>query len=65
MINLGESGWPDIIGIKKNGQFFGIEVKAKDGVLTDIQKQVGDTIQSSNGIWFVARDLTDVIGKGF
>lgn len=64
-IDLGESGWPDIIGLTKEGKFFGIEVKTKVGILSETQKEVGARILASSGIWFVARDLSDVISHGF
>ena len=65
MINVGEKGWPDIIGLKKDGIFFGIEVKVPGNRPTTLQDEVGAKIIRSNGIWFVAYDLDDVIVRGF
>jgi hypothetical protein len=63
--SVGESGWPDVEGITKDGKYFGIEVKARRGVLSDNQIRIGGEITKNNGIWFVARSLDDVIAKGF
>lgn len=65
MINIGESGWPDIEGLTKEGRFFGIEVKAPRGTLSDLQRQVGAKIIDNKGIWFVAYSVDDVIKQGF
>lgn len=65
MIKIGEAGWPDIEGITKEGRFFGIEVKAPRGTLSDLQRQVGAKIMDNKGIWFVAYSLDDVIKQGF
>lgn len=64
-INVGEAGWPDIIGLTKGGTFFGIEVKGAGGVVSEAQREIGDRINASGGIWFVAFDLADVIARGF
>lgn len=64
-IKIGESGWPDIEGLTKEGKYFGIEVKARKGVLSDNQKRVGEQILGTGGIWFVARTVDEVISKGF
>jgi len=64
-INIGEAGWPDIDGITKSGIFFGIEVKVPGGQPTPIQAQKGEEINKSNGIWFVATDVAEVIARGF
>lgn len=64
---VGEAGWPDIEGILKDGsgRYFGIEVKAAGGELRPSQIEVGKMILGSNGIWFVARSVDEVISRGF
>jgi hypothetical protein len=64
-INVGDAGWPDIEGITKEGQYFGIEVKARTGRLTPLQAERGKKIIETKAIWFVARSVDDVIGHGF
>jgi len=64
-IKIGEAGWPDIEGITKKGVYFGIEVKTNKGKLSPSQIEIGQKITESNGIWFVARSIDDVIKKGF
>jgi len=64
-IKVGEAGWPDIEGITQTGRYFGIEVKTPKGKLTPIQQEIGQRIIKSNGIWFVARSLDDVIERGY
>jgi len=64
-IKIGDAGWADIEGITPNGRYFGIEVKTPKGKLTPIQEEVGTKIIRSNGIWFVARSVQDVIDRGY
>jgi len=64
-VKIGEAGWPDIEGITKDGRYFGVEVKTKKGRLSPAQKEVGEKIIESKGIWFVARSVDDVIQAGF
>lgn len=64
-IKIGESGWPDIEGLTKDGRYFGIEVKTRTGVISDSQLSVGGQIIKNGGIWFVARSVDEVIEKGF
>jgi hypothetical protein len=61
---VGESGWPDIECLLKDGRYCGIEVKSRKGVVSDIQKNIGERIIATQGVWFVARSLDDVIAKG-
>lgn len=61
---VGESGWPDIEVILKDGRYCGIEVKTRRGVLSDNQKRIGDKILATNGLWFVARSVDEVIARG-
>ncbi len=63
-IKIGEAGWPDIEGMTRQGRYFGIEVKSKTGIVTMNQKIVGQRINESNGLWFVAKSLHDVIQMG-
>ncbi len=65
MFSLGESGWPDIEGLTKDGKYFGIEVKTRTGILSDSQLNIGGQIIKNGGIWFVARSVDEVIEKGF
>jgi len=64
-IKLGEPGWPDLIGMTKEGRFVGIEVKARKGEVTPLQVAVIDRINASGGMAFVARSVDEVIEKGF
>lgn len=68
-IKIGESGWPDIEGVVKDGEnkgkYFGIEVKSRTGILSENQLRIGGEITRNGGIWFVARSVDDVIEKGF
>lgn len=64
---VGESGWPDIevVNHRANGQYVGIEVKTRKGVLTEAQIRISQDISKAGGIWFVARSVDDVISHGF
>lgn len=53
-------GVPDILGIYK-GRMLGIEVKTKNGKLSDHQKRFMARINGNGGIAFVARSASDVI----
>lgn len=70
-VNLGEAGWPDIEGLTKaenacgSGKFFGIEVKARRGIVSPEQLRIGQEIIKNGGIWFVARTVDEVISQGF
>lgn len=64
-IRFGKVGAGDIIGLKKNGQFFSIEVKKEKGKPTLAQERFGEEVKASNGIWFIAYSLQDVIDWGF
>jgi len=59
-INLGESGWPDIIGYMPDGRFLGIECKVGDGKLSGAQRQRGADIAQSRGVWAVVRSVADL-----
>jgi len=47
-INLGKSGWPDIIAVHKG--FLGIEVKKPGEDLSDKQKEVKQNIERAGGM---------------
>lgn len=64
VINLGEAGWPDIIGLTKVGRFFGIETKIKPNKPTDTQLQILNRIKESGGISVLAYSLDDVTKAG-
>lgn len=53
------AGTPDLLLCYK-GIFIGIEVKSKTGRLSDSQIEIGLCIESSGGIWGVAKSLDDV-----
>lgn len=53
-------GVPDIVGIYQ-GRYLGIEVKTRNGVVSDNQRRFIDTINAAGGIAFVARSVDDVI----
>lgn len=55
------NGLPDIVAIKKpHGQFIGIEVKDKKGVLNENQLKFKELLESAGGIFIIARSLDDV-----
>lgn len=54
-----KAGVPDIIACL-NGRFIGIEVKRKDGRLSDLQKIHLDQIKNAGGIGIVARSVEEV-----
>lgn len=65
VINLGEAGWPDIVGLLPTGRFFGIEVKAGKNKTTSVQNEILERVKKNNGIALVAYSLDDVINAGF
>lgn len=66
MVNLGESGWPDIIGLlgrsygAKAGHFLGVEVKKPGNKTTPLQDSVLARIEEYGGITIVAYSIEDV-----
>jgi Holliday junction resolvase len=54
------SGTPDIVGCI-GGRFIAIEVKAKTGKVTELQKHNIKLIQDSGGLALIAYSLNDVI----
>lgn len=57
-------GCPDILGMTKTGQFLGIEIKKKHGVLSIEQHNFLERIRASGGIAIVATDLDDLRKEG-
>jgi hypothetical protein len=53
-------GVADIIGWRKGGQFFAIEVKSEKGRATPEQKQFIQDVKEDGGIAFIARSIDDV-----
>ena len=63
-VHMGEKGWPDIIGCTKDGVFFGIEIKSRQGKTTPDQDRILREMRESNAIAFVARSIDDVVAQG-
>ena len=59
-------GIPDIVLInyKENGRFYGIEVKAETGRLSDEQKEFQRLCEKHGGVYIVARSIDDVAAHG-
>lgn len=55
-----EKGVEDIIGVLKDGRFFGIEVKSKEGTLTTEQSKVAKLARRTGLLHLVARDVDEV-----
>lgn len=60
-IKIGVVGIPDIIGMLKSGRFYGIEVKAARGKVSDLQQKRLDQINRDGGLAFVAYGVNDVL----
>ncbi len=58
-----KKGVPDILALKA-GQFFGIEVKKKDGRLSPEQAEFGRMCVKSGGEYIVARSIEEVQAAG-
>lgn len=54
-------GKSDILGILKDGRFLAIEVKAKDGHVSDDQNYFIEMINKNGGLGFIAYDVQDII----
>lgn len=61
VIKVGVTGIPDIIGLLHGGRFYGIEVKAKGGVVSSIQQTRINQINEGGGLAFVAWGVDDVL----
>jgi len=60
-INLGKSGWPDIICcLPPSGIFFGIEVKKPGGVTSGRQDKIRHEIEQANGVVVVVRSVEEL-----
>lgn len=59
-VSYGFKGWPDIIG-HYHGRFLGIEVKARNGILSKDQIAILSRMQEDGCIAIVARSLDDVM----
>jgi hypothetical protein len=55
-------GIPDRIAVK-HGRFIAIEVKAKNGRLSDHQKAFRDQVIAAGGTYIEARSVEDVINR--
>lgn len=60
-IRSNRNGIPDIVGMCKNGRFFAIEVKSKNGKLTELQKFELNTIRENNGICAICYSFDDYL----
>jgi hypothetical protein len=58
-VRFGVLGSPDIIAVK-DGQFIGIEVKAKGKKLRDSQVEFKDKLEAAGGVYIIAYDIEDV-----
>lgn len=57
-------GCPDILGVNKNGQFMGIEIKKKNGTLSIQQHNFLEKIKENGGIALVVTELDDLRKAG-
>jgi Holliday junction resolvase len=55
--NVTKRGVPDIIGLKYNGTFIGIEIKTGTDKLSQAQLEMQELILAHNGIYIVAKDF--------
>ena len=59
-INLGEPGWPDIIGCLPGGRFLAVECKRPGQKLTREQERRLEELTVAGAQWVVATCLADV-----
>jgi len=59
-IKIGTPGASDIIACSPEGKFVAIEVKSKQGKLTEKQKNFLTKIEKNNGIALVIKDINDL-----
>ena len=59
-LRFGAVGSPDIIAVHK-GKYIGIEVKGKNGVQSEKQKEFQERLEQAGGIYILAYCLEDVI----
>lgn len=60
VVRFGCPGSADIIGLLASGRFLAIEVKRKDGRVSDGQRAWGARIARLGGVYVVARSVADV-----
>lgn len=64
-VRMGPKGCSDIIGAEKGtGKFFAVEVKSRDGRLTEDQKEFLERVKACGGLPVLAYGLDDVIAVG-
>ena len=60
VIELGEAGWPDIIGVLPGGAFIGIEVKTKTGKVEESQQKKIMELQNKGALIYVVHSLKEL-----
>lgn len=60
-IRSNRNGMPDIVGMCKNGRFFAIEVKSKNGKPTELQLLEHNAIQENHGICAICYSFDDYL----
>lgn len=61
VLQLGESGWPDIIGFMPDGRFVGIEVKAPKGRKRDKQEQWAEKAKAAGCVVGTVRSVAEAV----
>lgn len=59
-VRFGWTGAPDIIGQLRDGRLLAVEVKRREGVVSQEQKDFLRMVHQANGLAFVARSVDDV-----
>lgn len=62
-VRFGFKGCSDIIGQLKTGEFLAVEVKRRNGTVTEAQAEFLGKVERAGGMAFVARDVADVIAR--
>jgi len=62
-VRFGYVGQGDISGVLPNGRRLEIEVKTKDGVLSEEQIKFGQRINEAGGLWILARSADEAIAR--
>ncbi len=60
-VRVGMPGSSDIIGCTKNGRFFAVECKSKNGKLTKHQAEFLEKVKSLGGIALVVRSVDELM----
>ena len=55
-VRYGKTGSPDLIGIRYDGKFIGIECKTVNGKQSDAQKDFEIMVKNMNGIYILATE---------